>query len=114
MHILLDEKIPRKLKGLFDVDYKVQTVQDCVYEGKKNGELLKLAEEKFDIFITMDKGIHFQQNTNDYDIAIIVLRAYSNRFAELSLLMPNVNEVLSEVNSNEVKIVGEVKGGNTP
>ena len=107
-HILLDENVPRKLKVLFTSGCNVRTVQDCGFEGKKNGELLKLAEIDFDVFITMDKGIPFQQATTEYDIAIIVLRAYTNRYADLAPLVPEVNEALKELRVNEVKMIGEV------
>lgn len=53
--ILLDENIDRLLKGLFAPGYRVVTVKEQGWNGKKNGELLRPAEQSFDVFITMDK-----------------------------------------------------------
>lgn len=62
MKILLDECIPRKLKGAL-ANHDCKTVPEAGLAGKKNGALLSLAEGAgFDIFLTMDKGLQYQQN----------------------------------------------------
>lgn len=58
---------------LLDASYEVQTVRDCGFEGK-NGDLLKLAEKAFDGFVTMDKGIPFQQATTKVMILLLSYR----------------------------------------
>ena len=83
MKVLLDECIPRKLKAAF-VGHQCSTVPEAGLAGKKNGDLLSLAEiQGFEIFLTMDKGIQYEQNLTDRRIAIIIVRAKSNRLGDL-------------------------------
>jgi predicted nuclease of predicted toxin-antitoxin system len=94
MKILLDECIDRKLAKDF-AGYEVKTVPQMGWAGVKNGQLLALAETEFDIFITVDRNLSFQQNLPQFDIAIIVLQASSNRLAELKPLVPKVLAILA-------------------
>jgi predicted nuclease of predicted toxin-antitoxin system len=94
MKILLDECIDRKLAKDF-AGYQVKTVPQMGWAGVKNGQLLALAETEFDIFITVDRNLSFQQNLPQFDIAIIVLQASSNRLAELKPLVPKVLAILA-------------------
>ena len=61
MRILLDEDLPRRLGSLL-VGHETTTVQRAGWPGIKNGKLLALAGTKFDLFLTMDSGLEFQQN----------------------------------------------------
>jgi predicted nuclease of predicted toxin-antitoxin system len=64
MKVLLDESLPRKLKYRFGEDFEVYDVSDMGWLGKKNGELLKLViENEFEIFVTVDRNLPYQQNT---------------------------------------------------
>ncbi len=60
------------------------------WAAKKNGELLALAETEFDVFITVDRNLSFQQNLPKFNIAILVLHAPSNRLADLKFLVPKI------------------------
>jgi hypothetical protein len=83
MRILLDECVPRKLKNEFP-HHECQTVPEAGFAGYKNGRLLSLAESAgFELFITMDKGLQYQQNLAAWSIAILIVRARSNRLADL-------------------------------
>jgi hypothetical protein len=63
MRILLDECVPKPIKGSFlAAGHECSTVPEAGLAGKPNGELLKLAAQSFDVFVTLDKGIPFQQN----------------------------------------------------
>jgi len=94
MRVLLDENLPRRLKDYLSQDTKARTVTECGWSAKKNGELLRLAEKEFDLFLTMDSGIEFQQNLMGIDLAIILLRAPSNRLVDLLPLVPNLEEAI--------------------
>lgn len=61
MKILLDESLPARLAHELH-GHKVVTVAEAGWSGKKNGELLKLAESKFDVFITIDQNLQYQVN----------------------------------------------------
>lgn len=92
--VLLDENIDKALKALFDDDFYVSTVTEQTWQGTKNGKLLVLAAEKFDVFVTMDKNLQNQQHLGNLDLAVVVIRAYSNAYSVVSKLMPSVNEAV--------------------
>ena len=62
MRVLLDENVDRLLKSRFDRGVEVFTVDDCGWKGMKNGDLLRAAQIEFDVFVTMDKNLEYQQN----------------------------------------------------
>jgi predicted nuclease of predicted toxin-antitoxin system len=83
MKILIDECIPRKFKNGFS-EHECRTVPDVGLSGRRNGELLSHAESQgFQVLLTMDKGIEYEQNLAGRTIAILILRARSNRLADL-------------------------------
>jgi len=95
--LLLDECIPRKLKSHLS-GYDCVTVPEAGWAGKKNGELLSLAENAgFQVFVSLDQGIEFQQNLTGRNIAVILLRAKSNRLADLIPLAAKILMSLSSI-----------------
>lgn len=108
MRVLLDEKIPRHLKSCFPDGVDVVTVAERGWSGMKNGALLRVASKEFDLFISMDKGIAYQQNLADAGLGIILLSASSNRYQDLLPLMPRIGEALTRIQPGEViRISGE-------
>jgi len=61
MHVLLDENVDRRLKQSLDDEFEILTVTECGWSGKKNGELLRVAEQEFDALLTMDRNMEHQQ-----------------------------------------------------
>ncbi|MBD1828221.1 DUF5615 family PIN-like protein [Microcoleus vaginatus GB1-A2] len=104
MKILVDECIDRKLTREF-VDHEIKTVPQMGWAGVKNGQLLALAEAEFDVFITVDRNLSFQQNLPQFDIAVIVLQAPSNRLADLKPLVPEVLAILATVAKGQATTV---------
>lgn len=82
MRVLLDESLPRRLKQELP-DHEVTTVPEAGWAGAKNGDLLRLAEPEFEVFVTMDRRLPFQQNLTGLDLCIIVLVARTNDIADL-------------------------------
>ena len=79
MKLLIDECLPRKIKNSLAA-HECRTVPEAGLAGKRNGELLSLADELgYEIFVTMDKGVEYEQNLQHRKLAIIILRAKSNR-----------------------------------
>ena len=72
----------------------------------KNGELLALASESFDVFITVDRNLSFQQNIASLSIAVIVLQARSNRLADLKVLIPDLLTAIHSAQRGRVLVVG--------
>ena len=107
MKLLLDECTPARLKWDFQ-EYDVQTVDDAGLKGLKNGELLRTAiSNGFDVLITVDQNISFQQNLTDLPISIVILVARSNRYDDLRLLIPEVLEALLTIQAGNVIRVQE-------
>jgi hypothetical protein len=97
MRVLLDESLPRQLKQHFSADVEVLTVQERGWSGIKNSELLRLAAGEFDVFLTMDRGVQFQQNLQSLAIGIPIIRALSNRFEDLQPLISEVHNALDAI-----------------
>jgi len=87
MKLLLDECVPKRLKNDFP-DHEIRTVEDVGLRGLKNGELLRAAAEQFDVLITVDRRMQFQQNLLQLDLALVVLTAKPCRYGQLKLLAP--------------------------
>jgi hypothetical protein len=66
------------------------------WAGLNNGELLTRAEKDFDVFITVDRNLSFQQNLPKFDLAVLVLRARTNRLRDLIPLVPKIVEALKK------------------
>ncbi|HBJ84951.1 MAG TPA: hypothetical protein DDZ88_13995 [Verrucomicrobiales bacterium] len=96
MKILLDENLDWRL-GRDLPGHAVDSVPKIGWAGVKNGELLRRANSTYDVLITMDKGIYHQQNLGGLRLAIIALRAKTNRLAETRLLMPEVLRVVASI-----------------
>ena len=94
MKLLLDECIDRRLAREF-VGYEVKTVPRMGLAGIKDGQLLVFAEAEFDIFITVDRNLSFQQSLPQFGIAVIVSRPLSNRLADLKPLAPEILAILA-------------------
>jgi hypothetical protein len=104
VRLLLDECIDRRLAREL-VGYEVKTVPQMGWAGIKNGQLLTLAEAEFDVFITVDRNLSFQQNLPQFEIAVIVLHAVSNRLADLKPLAPRILEVLDIATKGSATVV---------
>ncbi len=104
MRVLLDECVPRRLAAQL-VGHDVKTVPKAGWAGIKNGKLLKLAESAFDVFITVDRNLSFQQNSAELEIAVIVLAAKSNRFQDLLPIVPQILATLRTIRRGEVEVV---------
>jgi hypothetical protein len=93
MNVLLDECAPRALKRyLASSGHMCSTVQEQGWSGIRNGELLGLAEGQFEVFVTVDANLRYQQNLAGRNIAVIVIRSTSNR---LEYLRPHFAACLS-------------------
>ncbi len=91
MKILLDESLPRKLRNDFGDKHEVSTVHDEGWLSQKNGVLIRLMiDAGFEIFVTVDQNLQYQQNLEELPIFLFVLRAADNRLETLRALIPKV------------------------
>ena len=103
--MLLDECVDRRLAG--DIQgHDVKTVPQAGWAALKNGELLGRAQPEFDVFVTVDHNLPFQQDLSRFSIAVIVLRAPSNRVTDLRGLIPQLLTALPVAKHGEVTWVG--------
>jgi hypothetical protein len=101
VRVLLDECIDRRFAK--DIQgYEVLTVPQAGWAGIKNGELLTRAQTQFDVFVTVDRNLAFQQNIPQFTIAVIVLQAKTNRLKDLHPLLPKLLQILTTVPKGEV------------
>ena len=101
MRVLLDESLPRRLKREL-TQHDVKTVPEVGWAGRKNGELLRLAEPVFDVFVTMDGNLPFQQNLGALEVCVIVLEARSNDLGDLRPLAPALRSAVDEAKPGQV------------
>jgi len=90
LRILLDECVPRRLKRHFRSYGLVLTVTDAGLSSYTNGHLLRRIAGDFDVFITIDKSIQYQQNLVAFDIAVALLRVPSNDIADIEPVLPRL------------------------
>ncbi len=96
MRILLDECVDWRLSRAI-VGHDVATASEMGWSAVKNGELLALAASHFDVFVTVDRNLPFQQNLRAFSIRIIVLAAKTNRLADLLPLVPKLLAAIESV-----------------
>jgi hypothetical protein len=106
VRVLLDESIPidfaLDLRGL-----EAQTVIGLGWAGLKNGALLRQAAGQFQVLITMDKNLRFQQNLAAHAIVVVLIRARSNRIADLRPLVPQILAAVAATEPGTIRVVGE-------
>lgn len=106
MKVLIDECAPRALaKFLSGQGHECQTVQEAGWTGKQNGELLTLAEARFDVLVTIDANFPYQQNISGRRIAIVILASRANRLADLSPLFTACASALKKIRPGETVTV---------
>ncbi len=105
MRLLLDECVPRRLRRELP-NHEVRTVPEMGWAAKENGELLRLAESHFDVLITADQKLRYQQSVSGRNIAVVVLVAPRNKLEFLRPLVPQLERVLLQVKPGELKEVG--------
>ena len=105
MRVLLDEQLPRQLAREIS-GHDVGTVQQCGWAGFKNGDLLRAAADAgFDVFITADRNLQFQQNLSQSRIGIILLVAASNALEDIRPLVPSLLAAISKSRVGQVQRV---------
>jgi len=102
--ILLDECLPKKLKYRIeelDPDFFVNTVPEMGWAGAKDGILLNKAEKDFDVFITSDRNLSFQQSIEDVEIHVLLLIASTNIYEDLLPLVKKLESVIKNYESGQ-------------
>jgi hypothetical protein len=93
VRVFLDECVDRRLAREI-TGHEVRTARQEGWTGIANSQLLALVSQSFDVFVTVDRNLSFQQNLPSFSIAVIVLHATSNRLAELRVLIPELSKAI--------------------
>jgi hypothetical protein len=105
VRIFLDEcvdwRLARDLTG-----HDVKTARQMGWTTIRNGELLTLASQHFDVFVTVDRNLSFQQNLVTFSIAVVVMRAKTNRLADLRALLPELMTAIAVAQPREAVFIG--------
>jgi hypothetical protein len=106
LRVLLDEQLPRRLARHL-ILHEVRTVQQEGWSGLKNGVLLRTAAASaFDVFLTADQNLQYQQNLTQLALRVIVLVAPSNTLEDLLPLVPVVLETIQQIQPGQIVRVG--------
>ncbi len=106
MKLLLDERIPKKLKQSF-VAYDCRTAPESGFAGKNNDELLTSAERAgFDVLVTTDQGLEYEPNLKDRRIAVLILLSKSNKLEDLLPLIAKSLHALPFIKPGQILKVG--------
>lgn len=97
MRVLLDENVPRKLKHRLAPEHEAVTVPEHGWSGLVNGALLRAADAEFDAFVTLDRGIEYQQDLSGLRLRVVVLRSFSNKYEDLLPLVPSIHAALARL-----------------
>ena len=101
MRILLDECVNPRVKDAF-VDCEVQTVQSMGWAGIKNGKLMALAQQSFDVFVTVDKNLEYQQNLSKLSLGLIVVTVPDNNIRYFRPIFPQLLSTAHSVRPGQV------------
>jgi hypothetical protein len=105
MRLLLDEHLPMGLSAELH-GHAVDTVSGRGWTGIKNGELLRRMTGQYDVLVTMDRSIEFQQRLSTLPFGIVLVRARSNRMQDLRPLVPSILSALDAVEPGRIRLVG--------
>jgi hypothetical protein len=104
--VFLDECVDWRLSRAI-VGHEVKTARQMGWQAIENGKLLALASQAFDVFVTVDRNLPFQQNLATSPLAIVILRARTNRLADLMPLLPGLTAAIEAATPGVVQFVGE-------
>lgn len=104
MNILLDHCVPAPIKKHL-IGHHVMTAFEMNWSQYRNGDLLRAAEGRFDVIITVDKSIEFQQALGDFEIAKIVIRTLSNTVLSLLSVVPHILAALETIKPHDFIVI---------
>jgi hypothetical protein len=108
MRVLLDACVPYDLRHEI-VGHAPTTARYAGLSALSNGALLDAMAGKFDVLVTTDKSLPYQQNLVGRAVAVIVLRAHGNKLDDLQPLVPALLDALSQIAPGEVRVIGAVR-----
>lgn len=105
MRILLDECVHAGVREAFP-DHAVSTVREMRWESSQDGALLRLAEEHFDVFVTIDRNLEYQQPLGRFQLGFVIVRVRSNELGHYRPLFAAMQTAVDGIGRGEVRRVG--------
>jgi hypothetical protein len=105
VRLLLDECVPRRL-GRELVGHEVRSVAEMGWAGLRNGDLLRASEGRFDVFVTVDQNLAYQQNLAGSALAVLVLVAQTSDIDDLRPLVPRALDAIRTIRPGDVIRMG--------
>ena len=102
--VLLDENVPRGLRRLLP-QFHIRTVQEEAWAGAKNGNLLRSASGTFDVLLTVDQRMRFQQNISSFSIGVVVIEAYDTTLPNLERYLAEITAAVNAVRPGALLVV---------
>jgi hypothetical protein len=102
--VLFDEDVPRQLRRELP-EFEIRTVQEERWEAVKNGELLRRGSQTFDVLVTADKRLRFQQNISRFHIGVVIIATRDTRLPRLQLLVDDLRAAIRDVAPGAVIVV---------
>jgi hypothetical protein len=106
--VLFDENLPRDLRRNLP-EFEIRTVQEEGWGSFKNGELLRRAEDSFDVFLTADRRMRYQQNLTSFRIGVVVIITPRLQLQMLETAVPQLRSAISRVSPGDVVHVNVVQ-----
>jgi hypothetical protein len=107
MKILLDECVTKHLKPYL-TDHEVFTVRELKWSGIKNGKLMtRCVEHHFDILLTIDKNLQFQQNLDKFALTIVVLNSLTSNAEELVMFLPVLQSQIKQLEKHKAYLINK-------
>jgi hypothetical protein len=104
MRVLIDACRPVQFKTHLPLA-GVMTARELGWQLKKNGELLEAAQTRFDVLLTMDQGMPSQRHLAKFSIGLLIVRARSNRLADLLPLVPEILTAIAASKPGQAVVV---------
>lgn len=102
--VLFDEDMPRQLRRDLP-EFEIRTVQEEGWSSVKNGELLQRASHSFEVLVTADQRLQYQQNIPRFQIGVVVIAAADTRLPNLQSLLPQLRAAITSVSPGSVSVV---------
>ena len=102
--VLFDENLPRQLRRKLS-EFSIRTVQEEGWGSFKNGQLLRRAEKTFEVLVTADRRMQFQQNLASFSIGIVVIRTPRLRLQTLLTVVEELRDAIATVKPSELRII---------
>lgn len=104
MRLFFDECLPIDLRKLL-TEHEVHTASYAGFSGLKNGDLIRVIVHSYDVLITLDRNMQFQQNLENSGIAVVVMKAHPSTLKNLEALIPKVKRRLLDVEAGKFYVV---------